>query len=102
MGRRGHCKRCVYPRVRLCVILTGEVEKALAEVDQVGQAGLDVLLEVLHGHGREIEEFVRHFVRPPQHLCRSHVVQHVQDLVQDAAGKEAAVLALNVLAKGHL
>lgn len=81
---------------------TGEVEKALAEVDQVGQARLDVLLKVLHGHRRLIKEFVGDFVGPPQHLGDTDMLQDVQDLIQDAARKEAAILSFDVLAKGHL
>lgn len=81
---------------------TGEVEKALAEVDQVRQARLDVLLEVFHGHGRLIKEFVGDFVGPAQHLRDTDMLQDVQDLIQDAARKEAAMLAFDVFAKGHL
>ena len=43
-----------------------EVQKLCAEVRDLRESGLDVVLEVLHGHGGEVVELVSHFVRPAQ------------------------------------
>lgn len=61
-----------------------------------------MFLEVLHGHGREVEQLVGDLVGSPQNRRDPDVVQHLQHLVQDAAGEEAAVLSFYVLAKAHL
>ena len=43
-----------------------EVQKLCAEIGDLRQPWLDVILEVFHGHRGEVVEFVRYFVRSTQ------------------------------------
>lgn len=80
----------------------GKIQKVSTEISNFREVWFDLLLEVLHGHGGQVEELVGHLVRPRELGCHPDVVQDVVDLVEDLTGEEAAVLALDVLPEGHL
>lgn len=66
-----------------------------------------MLLEILHGHGREVEELILHeqvLSTPFLGLIwrLTDVPHNALDLVQNLSSKKAHMLSLNVLSKCHL
>lgn len=61
-----------------------------------------MLLEVLHGHRGEIEQFIGNPIWACQSLARLYLTKNVINLIQDRARKETAVLSLDVFPESHL
>ena len=68
----------------------GKVEELCPEVGYLRQGWLYVLLEVLHGHGGEVEELVSHFVRPLKARGLTDVPQDALNLVKDLKNQRFA------------
>ena len=63
----------------------GKVQKLCSEISDFWQSRLDLILEVFHGHRREVEELISQIER--DRLCRVRSVFNIEkdllDLVQD-------------------
>ncbi len=60
-----------------------KIEKLSSEVGDLRQGRLDVFLEVLHGHGGEVKEFVSHFEGATQRWGLTDVTQDSLNLIQN-------------------
>ncbi len=71
-----------------------KIEKLCPEVGYLREGGLYVFLEVLHGHGGQVEQLVRHLEGATQRRSLPDVVQDTLDLIENLEIKNKNVFTI--------